>query len=158
MMNDIQEAKDFAHIQEVADMVLEQWTEGCGKVGAYLAQEMEALSGRVELPSETAKELTEFCELNMKIGVFLNLYALKVRYISDPKVAKELVGDYKEIHEAVNKGYLKELKELANEIRTEHGLDDLSDEVTKLYEAIDKLATPLKKIQLTLQKSTGPVK
>lgn len=151
---------DIPDIQKAADKVLEQWTNQCGQAGAYIARELESLSDHAdaELPQETAEALVELCELNMRIGIFLNLYALKVSYISDPAVASELFKNYKEIYNAVDKEYFNALKELAKELKTEHGLGDLSDEVTDLYKAIDKLIPPLKKIHDLLKKHAGQAK
>jgi len=146
-------------IQKRATAIMNIWTEKCEPAGDEIAKALASLSGTVELPPDVADDIVALCEQNLKIGAFLALYSFKVGFMeSDEKGVRTLLDSYNQIYNEVSKEYLKELRTLAKVLKTEHGLNDLSDEVAGLYRALKRVMKSIEPIQSTLKKCTEPRK
>ena len=139
-------------IQKAADIVVKEWATECSPRGIFIAEKLLEYSNSGLIPPDIQDKLGALCRLNTRLGFALNLFLLKLGPLQkDSQVAKELLGKYREIQKVMKNEYFTNLNKLAKELRSEEGLEDLSDEVKALSKGLSKIQASLDKIRSILK-------
>jgi hypothetical protein len=139
-------------IQDAAKKVLDDWDMYCKPRGKIIIQKVEAITAGSALYKDVTDNLLTICGLNLQLGTALNLFSLKVGSITpEPDVARDLISSYNDIEKVFKSDYLQNLDTLAKELKSEHGLDELSDEVKALAKGLGRIQSSLENIRKTLK-------
>ena len=139
-------------IQDAAKKVLDDWDKYCKPKGKFIIEKAEAITAESALYADVTNKLLTICELNLQLGTSLNLFYLKVGNITpEPDVVRELLSSYSDIEKVLSSDYFQNLEKLAKELKSEHGLDELSDEVKALARGLGRIQSSLESIRKTLK-------
>jgi len=139
-------------IQDAAKKVLDDWDKYCKPKGKFIIEKAEAITAESALYEDVTNKLLTICELNLQLGTSLNLFYLKVGNITpEPDVVRELLSSYSDIEKVISSDYFQNLEKLAKELKSEHGLDELSDEVKALARGLGRIQSSLESIRKTLK-------